>query len=576
MWNDPLAYQYEAGKLFLGRAQGHDIGIKTERHAITIAGAGSGKGATVIIPNLLRWPHNALVIDPKGEAAKETAQTRREKFGQAVHVVDPFNISKVDLSLKASYNPLAALDPASPTIKEDITAITDGIVMRADASASHWDDGAQRVINGLIGYVLLRLEPEKRTLIEVRKIIRNASRFDEVIEEMRDLSGCAGVCEAGASAVYAGEGKYFVSNAEKNTDWLDSDGMANALGSSSFSLSDLKNGKASVFLVLPANYLGQHGRFLRLFVRCAIEEMARPTPSGDLRGEQCLFILDEFFSLGYIDEISKAAGLMRGYGLQLWPILQDLGQLVALYGREGSETFFGNADLHQYFGATDQMTLGHISEKLGVIGMDEIPLPPLTPSRASGYGAGLSGVAGMGSHTGARVMGGILGNAISKIENDAHDRMQTRHQDLMQNYQREVSRQGRPRVPPEEVAKLVRKEHNVVADHSINFVFGSNKLLLNPAPYFIKHENESKEDEYLLIEKTIFQYKFSNGEEVYRHTGRLIVFSIFGLFIWLILLATVHTPEKIEALASLIFMSNIIGFLIYRIKNGFWTEFSPD
>jgi type IV secretory pathway TraG/TraD family ATPase VirD4 len=47
-----------------------------------------------------------------------------------------------------------------------------------------------------------------------------------------------------------------------------------------------------------------------------------------------LFILDELFSLGYIDEISKAAGLIRGYGLQLWPIPQDIGQLVTLCGRE--------------------------------------------------------------------------------------------------------------------------------------------------------------------------------------------------------------------------------------------------
>jgi hypothetical protein len=75
--------------------------------------------------------------------------------------------------------------------------------------------------------------------------------------------------------------------------------------------------------VLPANYLGQHGWFLR----CAIEEMSKKTAKGKLRDVQCLFLLDEFFSLGYIDEILKAAVLMRGYGLQLWPILQYLGQL---------------------------------------------------------------------------------------------------------------------------------------------------------------------------------------------------------------------------------------------------------
>ena len=44
MWSDPSQYPFEAGKLFLGHKDGQEIGIKTERHAITIAGAGSGKG----------------------------------------------------------------------------------------------------------------------------------------------------------------------------------------------------------------------------------------------------------------------------------------------------------------------------------------------------------------------------------------------------------------------------------------------------------------------------------------------------------------------------------------------------
>lgn len=56
---------------------------------------------------------------------------------------------------------------------------------------------------------------------------------------------------------------------------------------------------------------------------------------------------------------------MRGYGLQLWPILQALGQLQTLYGCEGADTFFGNADVHSFFGNTDQLTLGYISRAIG-------------------------------------------------------------------------------------------------------------------------------------------------------------------------------------------------------------------
>ena len=39
-------------------------------------------------------------------------------------------------------------------------------------------------------------------------------------------------------------------------------------------------------------------------------------------------------------------GLMAGYGLQLWPILQDLSQLKALYGPKAN-TFVANAGVLQ-------------------------------------------------------------------------------------------------------------------------------------------------------------------------------------------------------------------------------------
>ncbi|SMP82292.1 Type IV secretory system Conjugative DNA transfer [Novosphingobium panipatense] len=38
-----------------------------------------------------------------------------------------------------------------------------------------------------------------------------------------------------------------------------------------------------------------------------------------------LFLLDEFAALGRLEPVERAMGLMAGYGLQLWPILQDIG-----------------------------------------------------------------------------------------------------------------------------------------------------------------------------------------------------------------------------------------------------------
>ncbi|WP_424941669.1 type IV secretory system conjugative DNA transfer family protein [Aliiroseovarius sp. S253] len=483
-WSDARNYPYQSGRLFLGHADGQEVGIETERHAITIAGAGSGKGTSVIIPNLLKWPHNALVIDPKGEAAEATAE-KREAMGQAVHVLDPFGSARVPDRFKASYNPLDDLDPDALTIREDIEAVSDGIVMRPDPQAAHWDDGAQSIISGLIAFVLTTAPDDQRNLVEVQKILIDDDALAEAMQQMKGMDECAGLCREAYSAAFAKEGAYFISNARKNTRWLSSHGMAETLASSSFSLADLKAGRASVYLVLPANYLSQHGRFLRLFVRCGIEAMARKLPSGELRGAQCLFMLDEFFSLGYIDEIAKAAGLMRGYGLQLWPILQDLGQLVTLYGREGSETFFANADVHQFFGNTDTLTLEQISARLGVKDMGEVPLPPAAPSMVhTGFGEGLGVMSGQSKKAAYKVTGQALGGAISLAEKLHSAKAQSRYQDDMNHYQRYMAEHGRPRLNPDQVSNLIRKKDDVVADHMISFVFGREPLLLKPAPYF--------------------------------------------------------------------------------------------
>ena len=384
LFTNPSGHEYEDGTFLVGLASlkddsgkthGFPIGIKTNRHAITFAGSGAGKGVGVICNNLMLWPHNALVIDPKGEAAEITAQKRAE-MGQKVYVIDPYGEADINDDLRASFNPLDQLDPNDPNIVEDIEIIVDGLTIEeesSDPSSKYWNDGGAALIAGLIAFIILDAPDEHKNLIKLREILRNKAELDDCLEHMKDTPECGGLCQAAYSAANAEEGKYFISNAQAKTRWLDSQPMENALKTSSFELNELKQGNCSVYLVLPLNYLNVRGQFLRLFVRCAMNEMARRMPNGDLKGSRCLFFLDEFFSLGKIDEIPKGFGTMRAYGLQLWPILQDLPQLVKLYGREGAQTFFSNSDIHQYFGNTDLDTIKHISGRFGVEGMEDMP-----------------------------------------------------------------------------------------------------------------------------------------------------------------------------------------------------------
>ena len=77
-----------------------------------------------------------------------------------------------------------------------------------------------------------------------------------------------------------------------------------------------------------------------------------------------LFLLDEFASLGRLQAVERAMGLMARYGVQLWPILQDIHQLRSLYGK-GANTFLANAGVMQVFGVNDIETAELVARLIG-------------------------------------------------------------------------------------------------------------------------------------------------------------------------------------------------------------------
>jgi len=133
------------------------------------------------------------------------------------------------------------------------------------------------------------------------------------------------------------------------------------LDRSDFHFEDLKAGVCTVFLVLPPERLSTHARWLRLLVAQAIGSLAKST---DRPARPVLFLLDEFAALGRLEPLEQAFGLMAGYGLQLWPILQDLHQLRSVYG-DRAGTFLSNAGLIQIFNVGDVETASWVSRSMG-------------------------------------------------------------------------------------------------------------------------------------------------------------------------------------------------------------------
>ncbi len=380
------------GQIDLHVLGGIPIGIGDDRHIITIAGSRGGKGRSGIIPTLLTYSGSCLTLDPKGELANITARARENDLKQEVHVLDPFKITKGYVANKrVRFNPLSILNydrkfpddlkKTSNTLVEDAELIADAIVIPSGGD-SHWDDSARQLIHGLILHVATcPVYRHKRHLIMVRELLMRGGEFSdpdtgeirqslEILEkQMQRNAACRGVIQDAAADFFEkpdNERGSVLSSARKHTYFLNYPSIQDNLTGSDFELSSLKKEKATIYLCLPAMRLGTCNRWFRMFINLTLaaleKEQIQPNPP-------VLLCLDEFAVLGHMKTIEDAAGQVAGFGVKLWPIIQDLGQLQALY-KDRWQTFMGNAGVLVFHSNNDAFTLEFISKRIGTTSLE--------------------------------------------------------------------------------------------------------------------------------------------------------------------------------------------------------------
>ena len=242
--------------------------------------------------------------------------------------------------------------------------IADALVIQSQGDGAHWTQSARSFLRGLILYVAMTQEPDSRTLITVRhKLTQGRKEFDLMLTDMMEKGGVVGRTASALKAKPPMERGSVISTCDVHTDFLEGEPMRRVLGGSEFRMEDMKEKRVTVYLCLPATRLATHGRWLRLMVAMALEAMERTGPL-EMGKPPVLFVLDEFAALGHMESIEKAAGQIAGFGVKLWPVIQDLTQLQRDY-KEAWETFMGNAGVLTFFGNTDLTTAKHISERLG-------------------------------------------------------------------------------------------------------------------------------------------------------------------------------------------------------------------
>ncbi|MBW1811880.1 MAG: type IV secretory system conjugative DNA transfer family protein [Deltaproteobacteria bacterium] len=354
----------ESDGLILGRLMDRnsdtDPRYRVGGHVLTCAPTGTGKGIGCVIPNLLTYPGSVFCLDLKGENFAVTARRRRE-LGPTF-ALDPFGLTG---SPSCAVNWLDLIDLSSPESVSDAASLADTLVVRGNGTegGSYWNDAAANLIQGLLLHIASLADNERnpgtlRALLTLpeRKLLGLLQELGE------DSSTAFGVPARTANMFLAKADRDrsgVLSTAQQHTAFLDDPRIVETLKQSYIDFKDMKAETQTLFLVVPPDKLTAYSRYVRATIGLALKAMVREkTPPKN----QVLFLLDEVAQLGRFSPIEDGISILRGYGVRLWLLVQDLSQLSSVYPKW--RTFLANSVL-QVFGTQDQQTAKYISDALG-------------------------------------------------------------------------------------------------------------------------------------------------------------------------------------------------------------------
>lgn len=345
-------------------------------HILHVAPTGMGKGAH-FIANLLLW-NRILLIDPGGESTAVAVREWRRQ-GYAFGCLNPWGMhGGRPWSLPThGFNPLDWIDPRSETFINACGLVAEMIILRTgrdDGSTVYFKAESESAIRAFIVRIKLKEPPERQNLLTLREYITSdRETWDKLLDDMMAEGGdpARDLMAREAAQLRRREDapeelSAIVSTMKQDTNFLDDPVMQRALSRSDFDLAMLKGHNAGgqkgavVSVVIPLENLETHAAFLRLIVGAAILTMQRPP----LAKGRVLFLLDEFAALGKITRISKGLATLRKYRVWLYPVVQNIAQLTALYGAEW-QTFCSNAECKLFQGAWEPKTAEYVSKLCG-------------------------------------------------------------------------------------------------------------------------------------------------------------------------------------------------------------------
>jgi type IV secretion system protein VirD4 len=328
------------------------------QHALLFAPTGSGKGVGFVIPNLLYWHDSVFVHDIKLENYDLTSGYRKQ-MGQDVYVWSPADPD----GFTHCYNPIDWVSPKPGQMVDDVQKIGNLIMPKKE----FWENEARSLFLGVVLY-LIAVPDKVKSFGEVVRTMRS----DDVVYNLAVALDTLGqtIHPVGYMNIAA-----FLQKADKERSGVIStmnsslELWANPLidtatASSDFNIMDFKRKLTTVYVGLTPDNLKRLQPLMQVFYQQATEFLARRLPSKeDPYG--VMFMMDEFPTLGKMEQFMSGIAYFRGYHVRLFLIIQDTQQLKGIYEEPGMNSFLSNSTYRITFAANNYETANLISQLCG-------------------------------------------------------------------------------------------------------------------------------------------------------------------------------------------------------------------
>jgi type IV secretion system protein VirD4 len=366
--NAHWADQSEIKKMGLFKKQGILLGMEAKgkyyiaedyQHVLLFAPTGSGKGVGFVIPNLLFWKESVLVHDIKLENYELTSGFRASVLKQKCYAWIP----AASDAKSHCYNPLDWISKNPGQMVDDVQKIGNILIEKQE----FWENEARALVNGIILYILAD-QNRQTSFGEVVRVLRSDDTAYLLATALDTLGGVmhpVGYMNIAAFLQKADkERSGVISTANSRLELWANPIVDKITSRSDFDIRTFKKVCASVFVGLTPDNIQRLRPLMSMFYQQASQFLSSKIPEKN-EPYGVMFMLDEFPTLGKMEQILSGIAYFRGYRVKLFLIVQDTQQLKGVYEDAGMNSFLSNSTYRITFAANNIETAKLISELIG-------------------------------------------------------------------------------------------------------------------------------------------------------------------------------------------------------------------